>query len=241
MFINGPERRVCPAEFQDRLTRVFGRNRYGGPKFRIVWGQTNVHRVGNIWRDIYGNERRQYRDVYQSHCMPCWIIQRWKGPEHYGTPELYYLQNWDAHTRLFTMGEYPWRGRYETFQALFRHDFVEGKMVVEHFELSHILIDKVIPMMTAVDQLSEHEKRAAYEAMKAAEAKKETEEIAEQMMANLPSYYGPVSFARQGCRTSLLDKKMYAIQRQWDRLSRAGKRPKFLKGFQQGSKPQRVN
>jgi hypothetical protein len=231
------ERRRCPVEFQDRLTRAFGISRFGSPNFRMVWGQSNLIRLGNLWRDKFGNERRGYRETYQSHCMPCWVIQRWRAPEEYGTPALYYIQNWDPVSKLYTCGEYPWTGRYESLQPLFRHEFVNGKMVIEHFELSHILIDKIIPMMIAAQRLSAQEREAAMQAIKAAETKKETDEITDRMMSNLPSYYGPVSFARQGCRTSLLDKKMEAIQRQWNRLSWRGKRPNFDRGLFQGTKP----
>lgn len=234
------EPRRCPPEFQDRLTRVFGTNRFHKPNYRFVWGQSNLIRLGNVWRDPFGNERRGYRDAYQSNCMPCWIIQRCKLPEEYGTPELYYLQNWDEHTRMYTCGEYPWTGRYESVMPLYQHEFVNGKMVIDHFELTHILIDTIMPIIVKVQALSIEQQEAAYLAIKAAEEAKKSEEVAEKMMESLPTYYGPVSFRGQGCRTSLLDRKMEAIQKQWNRLSRQGRRPKFIKGFQQANRPTRT-
>jgi hypothetical protein len=237
MHIEGPEPRECPAEYQDRLVEHFGLNRYGTPNFRFVWGQSNTIRMGNVWRDKFGNESRGYRDVYQSFASPCWIIQRWKAPEEYGTPELYYMQTWDEFSRLFAVGEYPWAGRYETVQMMQRQEVVNGRLEIEHFELSHILIDKIIPLIQATQELSLEQRRAALQAIDAAEQKKQTEEITEMMMNNLPSYYGPVSFSKQGCRTSLLDRKMYAIQKAWDRLSRGGARPDFRRGFQQANRP----
>jgi hypothetical protein len=47
---------------------------------------------------------------------------------------------------------------------------------------------------------------------------------------------GPVSYGQQGCRTSLLDRKMHAIQQVWNRLSKGG-RPHFNKGLAVGDRP----
>jgi hypothetical protein len=39
----------------------------------------------------------------------------------------------------------------------------------------------------------------------------------------------------------LIDKKMEAIQRQWNRYSVGGKRPNFQRGLQQGNAPRVLN
>jgi hypothetical protein len=266
MKVERHERRQCPPEFQDRLTRIFGKNQFGLPNFRIVWGQSEFLRMGNIWRDRWGNERRAYRDIYQCHGMPCWVIMRWKQPAHYGSPETYYQNTWDDFSKMHFLGEYPWRGRYEIVQPLMRQEMTEGKLITEwipslnphtgiiehipvrkrvgqeliihHMELSHILIDKIIPLIMKVQALSSEELKAIRAANELAEHKKLVEETADIMCDALPSYFGPVSYNRQGCRTSLLDRKVEQIEKAWKR-ELAGK-TRFQRGFQVANQPLRV-
>ena len=148
------ERRQCPAEFQDRLTRIGGKNQFGTPNFRISWGQSEFLRMGNIWRDRFGNERRAYRDIYQCHGMPCWVIMRWKQPTHYGSPETYYQNTWDEFSKMHFLGEYPWRGRYEIVQPLMWQEMTEGKIVTEWIPSinPHTGIIETIPMRKKVGQ-----------------------------------------------------------------------------------------
>jgi hypothetical protein len=236
MHIKGPEARRCPPEFQERLTRMFGKNPFGEPNFKIVWTQSHFIRMGNVWRDKYGNERRGYRDRYTCP-TPCWAIVRWRSAKEYGSPALYYQQTWDAVSKLYALGEYPWKGRYEVLQPLYSKEFKDGKLVVDGMPLSHILIDKIIPMMLKVQSLSFIERQAAMEFARQEQHKKEVTEVTERMMDALPPWYGPVSFARQGIRTSLLDRKMEAIQKHWDRLTKRNRRPNFQRGFAMGRGP----
>ena len=257
------ERRQCPAEFQDRLTRMFGVSQFGTPIFRIVWAQSEFIRMGNIWRDRFGNERKAYRDIYQCHGMPCWVIMRWKQPAHYGSPETYYENTWDDFSKMHFLGEYPWRGRYEIVHSLMHQEMTEGKIVTEwihslnphtgiietipvrkrvgqnlivhHMQLSHILIDKIIPLIMKVHSLSNQELQAIRAANKLTEHKKEVEKVTDVMAENMPTYFGPVSYSRQGVRTSLLDRKMEQIEKVWKR-ELAGKK-RFAKGFQVANRP----
>jgi len=233
------ESRICPQEFQDRL-RVFGQNPYGENLYKFAWGRTSFIRMGNIWRDAHGNERREYRPRCQNHEMQCWTLMRWKPPEFYGSPASYYRETWDPVSRLFITGEYPWRGRYEPEQPFMSRELVDGKMVVEHMELNHFLIDRIIPMVMAFQRLSKREQEAAREYEKQEEKRKEVELIAEQMKENLPAWINPVSYTMQGCRTSIIDKKMEAIQSVWNKLTVRGKRPRFQRGFSTGNAPRMV-
>src|SRR5882724_9008634 len=124
----GAETRKCPKEFQDRITRMFGRNQFGQPNFKIVWGQSEFIRMGNIWRDRWGNERKGFRDTYQCHGAPCWVIMRWKQPAQYGSPRAYYESTYDSFSGLHFLGEYPWRGRYEIVVSLQDKTFVNNKL-----------------------------------------------------------------------------------------------------------------
>ena len=261
----GHERRQCPQEFQDRLTRIFGKNQFGEPLFRIVWGQSEFIRMGDIWRDRFGNERRQYRDVYQCHGTPCWVIMRWKQPAQYGSPETYYETTWDNFSKMHILGEYPWRGRYEIVQPLYWQELSEGrlvreivpmlnphtgiiehvpctkrveqKLIVHHLPLTHILIDKIIPLIAKVQSLSAQELRAIREEQKAREHKQMVEHMADVMEENMPRFFGPVSYSRQGCRVSLLERKMEKIERVWKRALRGGRAPKLQTGFAIGERP----
>jgi len=256
------ERRQCPPEFQERLTRKFGVSQFGEPIFKIVWGQSEFLRMGDIWRDRFGNERRAYRDIYQCHGTPCWVIMRWKQPAHYGSPATYYETTWDTFSKMHFLGEYPWRGRYEIVQPLYHQEITPGrkvrewvpmlnphtgiienvdcwktvdqKIIIHHMPLSHVLIDTIIPLIAKVQALSQDELKAIHQANKLAQHKKDVAEMAEVMAENMPSYFGPVSYSRQGVRTSLLDRKMEQIEKVWKRELKNGRR--FTKGFQTGNR-----
>lgn len=245
------ETRQCPPEYQARLTRTFGVNQFGDPNIKIVWGQSQFIRMGNVWRDRFGNERAGYRERYQVAGQPCWCIMRWKPPTTYGSPSMYYVNTYlptrqlgdspfhkyDSIDGYYVTAEYPWRGRYEPMYTLIEKEFIDGKLVVTHFPLSHYLIDTLLPMVFAFQRLSRQEQQAAKQAARAAEERAQTEAIADILEEKMPSFWGPVSYNGQGCRTSLLDRKMALIQRAWDRLSKGQLRPQFTKGIAQGNRP----
>ncbi len=263
------ESRICPQEFQDRL-RVFGQNPYGENLYKFCWGRTSFILMGNIWRDTFGNERREYRPRCQNNEMQCWTLMRWKPSEFYGSPASYYAKTWDSVSKLFQTGEYPWRGRYELVQAFMEKTYEPGKdtvesvpaermvdgkivieqvtvkyrtapkLVIEHMELTHLLIDRIIPMIEAFQRLTLEEKQAAQEFEANEEKRREAEESSAKFEENLPVWINPVSYSGQGCRTSLLDKKMEKIQAQWNRMKIKDTLPNFQKGFQVGAAP-RVN
>jgi hypothetical protein len=89
--------------------------------------------------------------------------------------------------------------------------------------------------------MTQQELRAAQELIKRRQEQAENAEIADRMMNELPAFYGPVSFSRQGIKTSLLDRRMHAIQQMWNKLSSSGQKPRFQKGFFQGSEPMRLS
>jgi len=240
MRVAGAETRRVPPEYQERLTRKFGVNRFGDPNFKIVWNQSQFIRMGNVWRDARGNERVGYKDTYQGDGQPCWMIMRWMPPEHYGSPRTYYANTYDSLSRKYFIGEYPWKGRYEIVQALINKEFVDNKLVITHMPLCHYLIDMIIPLILQWQALSDEERAAAKQHAQQEEAKRDNEEIASKMMENMPTWIHPVSYSRQGCRTSVLDQKMHKIQKAWDRLSKRGRRPVFRQGFAQGNAPRPV-
>lgn len=210
------EQYTCPPEFQERLTRIGGINRYGEPNFIIVWGQSWTVRRGGTWEQDDGTFFRGYRDVVEDG-RPCWILKKWNSPELYGSPMLYYLENQEEATGLQILGEFPFRGRYETIQPFVWKGLVNGRMVVERMPLNSMMLDLVVPVVMASQRVSNYQRKLALEEMKAREDRDMLRNVEAKRHDAQMAFRGPVSFSRQGCRTSLVDQKVYAIQKYWDR------------------------
>jgi hypothetical protein len=232
------ERRECPPEFQERITRMFGVNQFGDPLYKITWAQDTFHVMGGPYFTTEGYERIGYRDRYQGSPYPAWQIMRWKSPKEYGTPGLWYAQTYLDEWDIYLLGPYPWRGRYEILYQLFRKEFVGNELKIIPLPLTHTLIDKIIPLMIESQHLSVLERQAAAKLAKEYEHRQAVNEIADRMMSDLPAWYGPVSFSKQGVRTNLLDRMMDRIKKRWDAtLSGHSTPPQFQRGMFQGNKP----
>jgi hypothetical protein len=107
-------------------------------------------------------------------------------------------------------------------------------MVIHAVELSHILVDQIIPLILKGELLTKEEIELANE-MKAAADKAEhdaeIEEIEASMRENLPLRYGPISYTGQGCKTSVIAKKEQQIQQFWNHLARNNVKKEDLLGF----------
>lgn len=125
-----------PKEFAARITRAGGRNRFGGPMYRVVWGWSRMGWFGYqgaVWREP------QYLDRDR------WILEKWVSPESYGSP-----QNW---ARQFAdLGPYPSRGDYEMVT-----DFPP-------MELNSKVADYLVNVIERSAAASSGERRAALEA-----------------------------------------------------------------------------
>lgn len=216
---------------------MFGLNKFGEPNYRIAWAQSEFQKMSFSRPGSGGGETTGYELTYKAGGTPSWLILRWKDPSNYGSPELFYENTYLDNMDLYFLGEYPWKGRYEVLYNLCSKEFVNGKLVIEHIELSHSLIDKIIPLLIESQYLSNFERQAARKMAKEFEHKKMVNEITDRMMNDLPAWYGPVSYAHQGCRTALLDQMMAKIQKKWNQLSRRGGMPVFTKGIQQANRP----
>lgn len=145
------ERRRCPEAFQEMLTRHVGINRYGEPNFRIEWGQTFMYTAGGLWPKPHGDGYLGYRKLplanssFSGRGMPCWMILEWHPPEDYGTPAGYYYDNRDELTGLQTLGEYPYRGRYEIAYRLNSQEFRDGQLRIANYHLDGWILDMLIP------------------------------------------------------------------------------------------------
>lgn len=145
------ERRQCPEEFQDMLTRHVGLNRFGEPNFMLAWGQSFFYTAGGVWPEPHGDGYFGYRKLPLANSsisgrgMPCWMLLEWHPPEDYDYPEFYYFANRDEVTGLQTLGEYPWRGRYEVAYKLHSMEYRNGRMEVQNYHLDGWILDMLIP------------------------------------------------------------------------------------------------
>jgi hypothetical protein len=220
------ERRLCPSEYQDMIDAKLGTNRYGEPLFRLAWGQTETMRAGGSWPGFRG-----YKDILVVRSVPCWMILMWEPGEVFGSPELWYIQNKDEQG-FQTLGEYPYHGRYRVLHQLVNRERIGERLLTEHLELTTLIVESIIPLCKVWQDLSkevqvqcliyDEEDRDREAAQKAFEAKKDCG----------PAFGGrPVSFTGQGCRTSLIAKKVHVLETQFNRLMNAA--AKYERGFQQ--------
>lgn len=104
----------------ERLARAGGRNWFGEPNFRVVWGGTRLGWIGGRWtdRDSHGNVVRESIELRREpKYVPIdrWHIERWMPPEAYGSPEQWYARTIETEDGIGipALGPYPSRGEYE--------------------------------------------------------------------------------------------------------------------------------
>jgi hypothetical protein len=162
--IPGFEKLQVPPEYQTHVTAIGGLNRYGDPNFRLVWGQSETEFV---W-GIDANGRKGQHVIFKHGGIAAWFMEAWKPPECFGTPELWYTLSWDPETQTHTLGEYPWRGLYQScpFNLYVKKTVGGGlrfappdknghrevideptRLVIEAMPLNHFIIDLVVPNM----------------------------------------------------------------------------------------------
>src|ERR1039458_1984803 len=186
------EQYKCPQEFQDRLTRIGGINRYGEPHFICVWGESFTVRRGGTWEMDDGTYFRGYRDVPEDG-RPCWILKKWNAPEIYGSPALWFIQNIEESTGLQILGDFPWRGCYETVQPFVWKGLVNGRLVVESMPLNSMILDLVVPIILKAKEATFLQKKAALQEMEARKDRDELRQVeAKRHDANM-AFRGPVS------------------------------------------------
>ncbi len=133
------EHHTCPDFIQARLTACGGTNRYGEPRFRMVWGYDRIVPITGSWEDweqtqildcfSAGGVRKQIRlvrSVIETRMVPkylpgnCWHLECWRPPEEYGTPESWRKAGQEVYGGLTvdTAGEFPSRGDYELVMPL---------------------------------------------------------------------------------------------------------------------------
>lgn len=210
----------CPEWIEEKLEQVGGVNRFGDNNFIIRWAQGGqpecYYRAGGHWQhDGYVG----YRDLLVGGGTPSWMLMQWEAPEIYGTPEMYYMQNYDDETDLQDLGEYPYRGRYKLLYNLRWTEKRGNSMHFEAMPLNTYLLDTIVPIIMEAQDISWEKTRAVMQDIELREQVKDLDLIEDVMRTNaLPFHGSPVSYGKQGCRTSLVDKKIEQMQRHWNKM-----------------------
>lgn len=149
--------RECPEWFQDRIARVGGRNKYGQPRFKLVWGQSETMRDGGYFlKDGFEG----YRDVPSLGGEACWALMMWEPAEKFGSPWRWYKDNTDEITGLVTLGQYPYQGRYRVIKKLIHREFIGNDLHTTRMEPTHFILDIMVPLIMGWNRLSNAERLA---------------------------------------------------------------------------------
>jgi hypothetical protein len=151
-------------------------------------------------------------------------LKQWYSPEEFGTPEMWYLTNIEPESGLQLLGEFPYRGMYMTLQTLCWTRLVNGELKVEYMPLNAEIVDLLIPLAIEAKKASFTRRKIAAEALAEKEEKELESEIEARRNNSRLAFRGPVSFSRQGCRTSLVDKKAHELNQMWKVISANARR-----------------
>ena len=91
-------------------------------------------------------------------------------------------------------------------------------MNVEPMVLNSFVLDTVVPIIMQAKEISYAKTMAALKEQKDKDDAADLAMIEDCMRDAKLAFKGPVSYARQGCRTSIIDKKVEQMTRQWNRM-----------------------
>lgn len=227
--IDGHERNLPPEEFQERLTYLGGVNKYDEPNFKIAWAQYETYIAGGTW-SVDEAAFTGYRRLLSGSGEPCWSLYQWHAAEEYGTPESYYVSNYDEATGLQILGEYPYQGRVEILYNLRWHTMENDRLTFHTMPLSTTTFDSLIPVIMLARDVSVEKRKAAWLAARETEEREKLASVERHLMEKAIPFTGSVSYSRQGIRSTEIDAKMLLLQREWNNLANAG--AQFRKGLQ---------
>ncbi len=206
------EQYQCPEWFSEKLLEIGGENRYGGANFICRWGQGGepecLYRSGGLWAVEGQPSFKGYRDLLVGGGTPSWLLMQWNAPEVFGTPESYYVSTHDEETNLQDLGEYPYFGRYQILFNMAYRGMVNGKFEIEAMPLNSMVLDMIIPIILEAKDISYDKTMATMKELKEREDQADLNMIEDCMRDSKLAFKGPVSYARQGCRTSIIDRKV---------------------------------
>jgi hypothetical protein len=110
-----------PAEVARELAIAGGRNLFGEPNYRAVWGWSRLDWIGGKWEDHDPVTGKLIREVVELRREPKytphnrWHIERWMPAESYGSPAAWHAQTIEIVNgrNVPALGPYPSRGDYE--------------------------------------------------------------------------------------------------------------------------------
>jgi hypothetical protein len=192
--------------------------------FRMVWGQTETLRVRGA--------QRRYTDMLVGHNQPCWLLQRWIPPEMFGTPEEYYAMSADEDGLSLT-GEYPQFGWYDTVVTFIEKRIDGDQLIIETIPLSYQILESLIPVLKAAQEMTEEEREMNRRAIEARENADTIELITDRLEEAMPAFFGPISYAGQHNHTGSafvrdVEERKKRIAAEWERLgvTSVGYKPK---------------
>lgn len=112
-----------------------------------------------------------------------------------------------------------------------------GKMQFEMMPLNSFLLETVVPIITAAKDISWEKTKAVMDDLTERENQADIDMIEDVMRSNAMPFKGnPVSYQKQGCRTALIDKKIEAMQRNWNKMmTNASRLGRGLNGLDQNN------
>ena len=209
-------------DFNERLRDLGGVNPYDENNFLVVWCQggqkEGLYRAGGHWHVEGQPSYMGYRDLLVGGGTPSWCLLQWKPAIHFGTPESFYVSMLDEDTNLSDLGEYPYSGKYQLLYNMCWRDMSSGKMRIEAMPLNSFILNTVVPIILEARDISWEKTKAALKGLKEEEDKRDADMVEDAMRDASVAFKGPVSYARQGCRTHFLDKKMESMTRNWNKM-----------------------
>ena len=83
-----------------------------------------------------------------------------------------------------------------------------GKLRIEAMPLNSFVLDTIVPIILQAREISYEKTMAALKDQKEREDTADLNMIEDAMRDASMAFKGPVSYARQGCRTSIIDRKV---------------------------------
>lgn len=169
------ENKRCPAWIQQRITRAGGRNLYGQPNFRLVWGWSRLTWVGGKWEEWDDGRLKsvvyEYRQVPKYDPFFRWHVEKWMPPSFYGSPDQWYASTLEVidGRNFHELGPYPSRGEYEHCWTL--QEAGTGRYIT----LDCGAADKIVQAVIRGRELVHKDKRASLEKLRERQRKAEQE------------------------------------------------------------------
>jgi hypothetical protein len=204
----------CPDDVQKWLVLAGGTNRFGEPKFRVIWGFDRIVPITGSWEDWEETEvpdlhplakpgamRKQITlksSVVETRMVPkylpgnCWFLECWRPPEEYGTPESWRKAGEEVNGGMTvdTAGPFPSRGEYELVMPLTDTGTYQG----EPMPLSTMVVSLIVQLIRkSKEDFTPSQRKAAIEQDAARKDNEFTRVTVDRLKDSLRPYAGETS------------------------------------------------